>query len=112
KESAEAGIDVFRIFDSLNWVDQMKVANEAVQEAGKISEGTICYTGDFLDPNRSNIYTLDYYVNMAKTLESEGFYILAIKDMAGLLIIKAAYDLICALDEELNLPIHLHTKNK
>jgi pyruvate carboxylase len=109
KESAEAGIDVFRIFDSLNWVDQMKVANEAVQEAGKISEGTICYTGDFLDPNRSNIYTLDYYVNMAKTLESEGFHILAIKDMAGLLKPKAAYELIGELKAAVNLPIHLHT---
>ncbi|MGS0651579.1 pyruvate carboxylase, partial [Staphylococcus arlettae] len=89
KESAEAGIDVFRIFDSLNWVDQMKVANEAVQEAGKISEGTICYTGDILNPERSNIYTIDYYVNLAKTLEREGFHILAIKDMAGLLKPKA-----------------------
>ena len=56
KESADAGIDVFRIFDSLNWIDQMKVANEAVQEAGKISEGAICYTGDFLNSNRSDIY--------------------------------------------------------
>lgn len=72
KESAEAGVDVFRIFDSLNWVEQMKVANEAVQEAGKISEGTICYTGDILNPERSNIYTLDYYVKLAKELEKEG----------------------------------------
>ncbi|RIO57414.1 pyruvate carboxylase, partial [Mammaliicoccus sciuri] len=94
KESAEAGIDVFRIFDSLNWVDQMKVANEAVLKAGKISEGTICYTGDILNPNRSDIYTLEYYVNMAKTLEREGFHILAIKDMAGLLKPKAANELI------------------
>nr|MBO8492320.1 pyruvate carboxylase [Staphylococcus aureus] len=85
QESAKAGIDVFRIFDSLNWVDQMKVANEAVQEAGKISEGTICYTGDILNPERSNIYTLEYYVKLAKELEREGFHILAIKDMAGLL---------------------------
>src|SRR5699024_11781939 len=112
KESAEAGIDVFRIFDSLNWVDQMKVANEAVQEAGKISEGTICYTGDFLDPNRSNIYTLDYYVNMAKTLESEGFHILAIKDMAGLLKTQAAYELIVDIKAAFNLLFHLHTHDK
>ena len=109
KESAEAGIDVFRIFDSLNWVDQMKVANEAVQEAGKISEGTICYTGDILNPERSNIYTIDYYVNLAKTLEREGFHILAIKDMAGLLKPKAAFELVSELKAAVNLPIHLHT---
>lgn len=109
KESADAGIDVFRIFDSLNWIDQMKVANEAVQEAGKISEGTICYTGDILNPERSNIYTLDYYVNMAKTLEREGFHILAIKDMAGLLKPKAAYELVAELKSVVDIPIHLHT---
>ncbi len=109
KESADAGIDVFRIFDSLNWIDQMKVANEVVQEAGKISEGTICYTGDILNPERSNIYTLDYYVNMAKTLEREGFHILAIKDMAGLLKPKAAYELVAELKSVVDIPIHLHT---
>lgn len=109
KESAEAGVDVFRIFDSLNWVDQMKVANEAVQEAGKISEGTICYTGDILNPERSNIYTLDYYVKLAKELEKEGFHILAIKDMAGLLKPKAAYELIGRLRAAVDMPIHLHT---
>ncbi|WP_277960319.1 pyruvate carboxylase [Staphylococcus warneri] len=109
KESAEAGVDVFRIFDSLNWVDQMKVANEAVQEAGKISEGTICYTGDILNPERSNIYTLDYYVKLAKELEKEGFHILAIKDMAGLLKPKAAYELIGHLSAAVDMPIHLHT---
>lgn len=109
KQSAEAGIDVFRIFDSLNWVEQMKVANEAVQEAGKISEGTICYTGDILNPERSNIYTLDYYVKLAKTLEREGFHMLAIKDMAGLLKPRAAYELIGELKAAVDLPIHLHT---
>ena len=108
-ESAKAGVDVFRIFDSLNWVDQMKVANEAVQEAGMVSEGTICYTGDILNAERSNIYTLDYYVKMAKELEREGFHILAIKDMAGLLKPKAAYELIGELREATHLPIHLHT---
>lgn len=108
-ESANAGVDVFRIFDSLNWVDQMKIANEAVQEAGKISEGAICYTGDILNVERSNIYTLDYYVKMAKELESEGFHILAIKDMAGLLKPKAANELIGELRAAVNLPIHLHT---
>ncbi len=108
-ESAAAGIDVFRIFDSLNWVEQMKIANEAVQKAGKISEGTICYTGDILNPERSNVYTLDYYVKMAQTLEREGFHMLAIKDMAGLLKPRAAYELIGELKATVNLPIHLHT---
>lgn len=108
-ESAEAGVDVFRIFDSLNWVDQMKVANEAVQKAGKISEGTICYTGDILNPERSNVFTLDYYVKLAKELEREGFHILAIKDMAGLLKPRAAYELVGELKAAVNLPIHLHT---
>ena len=87
----------------------MKVANEAVQEAGKISEGTICYTGDILNPERSNIYTLEYYVKLAKELEREGFHILAIKDMAGLLKPKAAYELIGELKSAVDLPIHLHT---
>lgn len=109
KESANAGVDVFRIFDSLNWVDQMKVANEVVQNAGKISEGAICYTGDILNPERSNVFTLEYYVKLAKELEREGFHILAIKDMAGLLKPKAAYELIGELKSAINLPIHLHT---
>ncbi|WP_281190962.1 pyruvate carboxylase [Staphylococcus schleiferi] len=109
EESAAAGIDVFRIFDSLNWVEQMKVANEAVQKAGKISEGTICYTGDILNPERSDVYTLDYYVKMAQRLEREGFHMLAIKDMAGLLKPRAAYELIGELKAAVNLPIHLHT---
>ena len=108
-ESAKAGVDVFRIFDSLNWVDQMKVANEAVQKAGKISEGTICYTGDILNPERSNVFTLDYYVKLAKELEREGFHILAIKDMAGLLKPRAAYELVGELKAAVNLPIHIHT---
>lgn len=108
-ESAKAGVDVFRIFDSLNWVAQMKVANEAVQKAGKISEGTICYTGDILNSERSNVFTLDYYVKLAKELEREGFHILAIKDMAGLLKPRAAYELVGELKAAVNLPIHLHT---
>ncbi|MGV3243688.1 pyruvate carboxylase [Staphylococcus sp. 11262D007BW] len=108
-ESAQAGVDVFRIFDALNWVEQMKVANEAVQKEGKISEGAICYTGDILNTERSNIYTLDYYVNLAKTLQKEGFHILAIKDMAGLLKPKAAYELIGELKSAVDIPIHLHT---
>lgn len=90
KKVFAAGIDVFRIFDSLNWLDQMKVANEAVQKSGKISEGAICYTGDILNPERSNVYTLEYYINLAKELQREGVHILGIKDMAGLLKPKAA----------------------
>ncbi|TDL39202.1 pyruvate carboxylase [Macrococcoides bohemicum] len=109
EESAKAGIDVFRIFDSLNWLDQMKVANEAVLKAGKISEGAICYTGDILNPERSSIYTLDYYKKMAKAMEREGFHILAIKDMAGLLKPEAAYELVSELKATVNMPIHLHT---
>ncbi|WP_054949429.1 pyruvate carboxylase [Numidum massiliense] len=108
KTSAEAGIDVFRIFDSLNWLDGMKVAIEAVRESGKVAEAAICYTGDILDPSRPK-YNLDYYVRLARDLESAGAHILGIKDMAGLLKPYAAYELISALKQEVNIPIHLHT---
>ncbi|MET3728877.1 pyruvate carboxylase [Fictibacillus halophilus] len=108
KKSAMAGIDVFRIFDSLNWVEGMKVAIRAVRETGKIAEAAICYTGDILDPNRTK-YDLKYYVNLAKELEAEGAHILAIKDMAGLLKPQAAYDLVSALKQSIDIPIHLHT---
>lgn len=108
-ESAESGIDVFRIFDSLNWLEAMKPAIQAVLKTGKVAEGAICYTGDILDPERSNVYTLDYYKNMAKELEAEGVHILAIKDMAGLLKPKAAYELIGELKQTVDIPIHLHT---
>ncbi|GAB3069355.1 pyruvate carboxylase [Salinicoccus sesuvii] len=109
QESADAGIDVFRIFDSLNWMEAMKQPIEAVLKTGKVAEGAICYTGDFLNPDRSNVYTLDYYRNMAKELESEGVHILAIKDMAGLLKPQAAYELIGELKATVDIPIHLHT---
>ncbi|MBH0161123.1 pyruvate carboxylase [Fictibacillus sp. 26RED30] len=108
KKSSMAGIDVFRIFDSLNWVEGMKVAIRAVRETGKIAEAAICYTGDILDPNRTK-YDLKYYVNLAKELEAEGAHILAIKDMAGLLKPQAAYDLVSALKQAVEIPIHLHT---
>lgn len=108
KTSADAGIDIFRIFDSLNWLEGMKLAIDAVRETGKIAEATICYTGDILDPNRPK-YDLDYYVRLAKELEATGAQILAIKDMAGLLKPYAAYELIQALKQEINIPIHLHT---
>ncbi|MDY0322537.1 MAG: pyruvate carboxylase [Candidatus Carbobacillus sp.] len=108
KEAAARGMDVFRIFDSLNWFPGMQVAIEAVREAGKVAEAAICYTGDVLDPNEEK-YTLSYYVDLAKKLEAAGAHILAIKDMAGLLKPYAAYTLIKTLKEEISLPIHLHT---
>ncbi|MCG7572389.1 pyruvate carboxylase [Phaeobacter sp. CNT1-3] len=105
---AAKGIDVFRVFDSLNWVENMRVAMDAVNEAGKICEGTICYTGDILDPNRSK-YDLQYYVNMGKELEAAGAHVLGLKDMAGLLKPASARVLVKALKEELSIPVHFHT---
>jgi pyruvate carboxylase len=106
--SADAGIDVFRIFDSLNWVKGMEVAIDAVRQSGKIAEAAICYTGDINDPARSK-YDVDYYKGLAKELEAQGAHILAIKDMAGLLKPAAAYRLISELKDTVDLPIHLHT---
>lgn len=108
KASAEQGIDVFRIFDSLNWLPGMQTAIEAVRNTGKIAEAAICYTGDILDPSKTK-YTLAYYINLAKELENAGAHILAIKDMAGLLKPYAAYELVRALKQEIGIPIHLHT---
>ncbi|WP_043903991.1 pyruvate carboxylase [Parageobacillus genomosp. 1] len=108
EKSAQAGIDVFRIFDSLNWVKGMTVAIDAVRQTGKIAEAAVCYTGDILDPGRPK-YNLDYYKTIAKELEQAGAHILAIKDMAGLLKPEAAYVLISALKETVDIPIHLHT---
>ena len=108
KQAAESGIDIFRVFDSLNWVTNMKVAMDAILETNALCEAAICYTGDILDPKRTK-YTLDYYVKMAKELEHHGAHILAIKDMAGLLKPYAAYELVRVLKSELNIPIHLHT---
>ncbi|WP_100330792.1 pyruvate carboxylase [Bacillus xiapuensis] len=108
QKSAEAGIDVFRIFDSLNWIKGMEVAIDAVRQAGKIAEGTICYTGDIDDPHRTK-YDVQYYKQMAKELENQGAHILGIKDMAGLLKPQAAYRLISELKETIDIPIHLHS---
>lgn len=108
KESAETGIDVYRIFDSLNWVKSMEVAIDAVRHAGKIAEVAICYTGDINDPSRAK-YNIEYYKNMAKELEQSGAHILAIKDMAGLLKPEAAYRLIAELKDTVSIPIHLHS---
>ena len=107
-QAAEAGIDLFRIFDCLNWVENMRVAIDAVCEAGKIAEGAICYTGDVLDLTRAK-YSLTYYADLAKQLDAAGCHALAIKDMAGLLRPAAARALIAALRDVTDLPIHLHT---
>ncbi|MBN2740493.1 MAG: pyruvate carboxylase [Rhodobacteraceae bacterium] len=108
KRAAATGVDVFRVFDSLNWVENMRVAMDAVIESGKVCEGTICYTGDILDPDRAK-YDLKYYVGMAKELEAAGAHVLGLKDMAGLLKPAAARQLIAALKNEVGLPIHFHT---
>ncbi|SMR81381.1 pyruvate carboxylase [Aliiroseovarius halocynthiae] len=108
RQAAASGVDVFRVFDSLNWVENMRVAMDAVVEAGKVCEGTVCYTGDILNPDRSK-YDLKYYVGMAKELEAAGAHVLGLKDMAGLLKPSAARVLVKALKEEVGLPIHFHT---
>ncbi len=108
KLAAAQGMDVFRIFDSLNWTENMKVAIEAVLETDAICEAAICYTGDILDPKRDK-YSLKYYVKLAKELERMGTHILAIKDMAGLLKPLAARKLVKALRDEVGVPIHFHT---
>lgn len=108
KESANSGIDVFRIFDSLNWIKGMEVAIEEVLKSGKIAEACICYTGDILNDKKEK-YNLDYYIKMAKEIEKTGAHILGIKDMSALLKPYAAFKLIKALKEEISLPIHLHT---
>ena len=108
KEAARSGIDVFRVFDSLNWIPGMEVAMDEVLNQNKICEATVCYTGDISDPSRDK-YTLQYYVNMAKELEKRGAHILAIKDMAGLLKPYAAKKLVSTLKQEIGIPIQLHT---
>lgn len=108
QESAQSGIDVFRIFDSLNWIKGMEVAIDEVRQSGKIAEATLCYTGDILDDSRAK-YTVQYYKDMAKELEATGAHILGLKDMAGLLKPEAAYRLISELKETVDIPIHLHT---
>ncbi len=108
RRAADAGVDLFRIFDCLNWVENMRVSIDAARDAGKLVEGAICYTGDILDPDRAK-YSLNYYVALAREVEQAGCHILGIKDMAGLLKPAAARVLVAALREETGLPIHLHT---
>jgi pyruvate carboxylase len=107
-EAARQGIDIFRIFDSLNWLPNMKVAMETVRETDRVCEAAICYTGDILDPARPK-YSLSYYIKLARELEKMGAHTLAIKDMAGLCKPYAAYTLVKALREEIGIPIHFHT---
>ena len=107
-EAAQAGMDIFRIFDSLNWMENLRVAMDAVLKAGAICEPAICYTGDILNPKRDK-YNLKYYVDLAKQLEKMGAHILAIKDMAGLCKPYAAAKLVQTLKQEIGIPIHFHT---
>ncbi|MEM1263041.1 MAG: pyruvate carboxylase [Pseudomonadota bacterium] len=108
QQAAVGGVDVFRIFDCLNWVDNMRLAIDEVASCGKIAEAAICYTGDILDPSRSK-YDLNYYVTMAQALDRAGAHVLGIKDMAGLLKPEAARVLVRALRDATDLPIHFHT---
>ncbi|MEL6193198.1 MAG: pyruvate carboxylase [Bacteroidota bacterium] len=109
EKAAETGIDIFRIFDSLNWIDAMKVSIRAVRDrTPSLAEACICYTGDIMNPERTK-YDLQYYLDLARSLEDEGAHILAIKDMAGLLKPYAAYKLVKELKKAVDIPIHLHT---
>ncbi|QDW55066.1 pyruvate carboxylase [Burkholderia sp. KBS0801] len=108
QQAASAGVDVFRVFDSLNWVRNMRVAIDAVGESGMLCEGAICYTGDLFDTSRSK-YDLKYYVGIARELQQAGVHVLGIKDMAGICRPKAVATLVKALKEETGLPVHFHT---
>ncbi|WP_052597410.1 pyruvate carboxylase [Aureispira sp. CCB-QB1] len=109
EKAAETGIDIFRVFDSLNWVEAMKVSIRTIRErTNSLAEACICYTGDINNPNKTK-YTLQYYLDLARQLEDEGAHLLCIKDMAGLLQPYAAEQLITGLKEAVDLPIHLHT---
>jgi len=107
-QAAGEGIDLFRVFDSLNWIENMRVAIDAVRESGALCEAAICYSGDLFDAARPK-YNLGYYVGLAKQLEKAGAHILAIKDMAGVCRPRAARALVSALKNEVGLPVHFHT---
>lgn len=109
RHSAESGMDIFRVFDSLNYLPNLKVAMESIRkDTNSVCEATICYTGDILDPKRDK-YSLNYYVDMAKELEQMGAHIIALKDMSGLCTPHAAHKLVKALRSEIALPVHFHT---
>ncbi len=108
RQAASNGIDLFRVFDSLNWVENMRVAIDAVRESGALCEGAICYTGDLFDTAR-NKYNLQYYVGVARQLQRAGVHVIGIKDMAGICRPRAATALVRAVKEETGLPVHFHT---
>ena len=107
RRAAAGGIDLFRVFDCLNWVDNMRLTMDTVREEGRLCEAAICYSGDLCDPHSK--YDLGYYVRLAKALEAAGAHIIGIKDMAGLCKPEAARRLVTALKEEVGLPLHFHT---
>ena len=107
-EAARTGVDIFRVFDAFNDVEQMRPAIEAVVATGKVAEGTLCYTGDLFRPDE-RLYTLDYYLDLADRLVGAGCHVLCVKDMAGLLRAPAARELVSALRHRFDLPVHLHT---
>jgi pyruvate carboxylase len=108
RAAAQAGVDLFRIFDSLNWVENMRVSIDAVRESGKLAEAALCYTGNLSNPHESK-YTLKYYLGLAREMRAAGAHIIGVKDMAGLCQPRAAYALVKALKEEIGLPVHFHT---
>jgi pyruvate carboxylase len=108
REAAGAGIDVFRVFDCLNWAVNMQVAIEAVRDTGRLCEAAICYSGNLTNPREAK-YDLKYYVKFAKELQAMGAHVLAVKDMGGLCQPRAAHMLVKALKEEVGLPVHFHT---
>ncbi len=108
ERAAASGIDLFRVFDSLNWVDNMRVSIDAVRESGRLCEAAICFTGNLSDPKETK-YTLDYYLKLAEELKAAGAHIIGIKDMAGLCRPAAAHTLVTALKREIGLPVHFHT---
>ncbi len=108
QRAAANGVDLFRIFDSLNWVENMRVAIDAVRDSGALCEAAICYTGNLSDPHERK-YTLDYYLKIAHELKAAGTHLIGIKDMAGLCRPRAAYALVKALKDEVGLPVHFHT---
>ena len=108
EQAAAAGIDVFRVFDCLNWTENMRVAVEAVRRTGRLCETAICYTGNLSNPRQTK-YDLQYYIRLARELKAMGAHVLGIKDMAGLCQPRAAATLVKALKEEIGLPVHFHT---
>jgi pyruvate carboxylase len=108
RTAAQGGVDLFRIFDSLNWVENMRVSIDAVRESGKLAEAALCYTGNLSNPHESK-YTLKYYLGLAREMRAAGAHIIGVKDMAGLCQPRAAYALVKALKEEIGLPVHFHT---